>query len=55
VEGTYPSSRRHLTKLFGGVPKEEVEAIVGSNAAAMMNFDLEKLAQTPAAKVPWLL
>ena len=53
IEGTYPSSRKHLARLFGGVPKEEVEAIVGKNAAAMMNFDLEKLAQTPAAMIPW--
>jgi predicted TIM-barrel fold metal-dependent hydrolase len=53
VEGTYPSSRRHLVKLFASVPREEVEAIVGRNAAAMMSFDLEKLAQTAAAKIPW--
>ena len=53
VEGTYPRSRQHLAKLFAGVPREEVEAIVGFNAARMMNFDLEKLAQTPAANLPW--
>jgi hypothetical protein len=35
------------------VPREEVEAIVGMNAAAMMNFDMEKLGQTAAAKIPW--
>ena len=51
VEGTYPNSRRHLAKLFGSVPREEVEAIVGMNAAAMMNFDVAKLAKTPAAKL----
>jgi predicted TIM-barrel fold metal-dependent hydrolase len=54
VEGTYPNSRRHLAKLFASVPREEVEAIVGFNAAKMMNFDLDKLAQTQAAKIPWL-
>jgi predicted TIM-barrel fold metal-dependent hydrolase len=53
VEGTYPSSRKHLARMFARVPKGEVEAIVGLNAASMMNFDLEKLAQTPAAKLPW--
>ncbi len=53
VEGSYPSSRRHLEKLFGAVPRPEVEAIVGMNAAAMMHFDLQKLAQTPAAQIPW--
>ena len=30
VEGTYPSSRRHLAKIFGAVPREEVEAIVAN-------------------------
>lgn len=53
VEGTYPSSRRHLEKIFSAVPREELEAIVALNAAAMMNFDLERLAQTSAAKIPW--
>ncbi len=53
VEGSYPRSRQHLSRLFASVPREEVEAIVGMNAAAMMNFDLEKLAQTAAAKAPW--
>jgi predicted TIM-barrel fold metal-dependent hydrolase len=53
VEGTYPKSREHLGRLFAAVPSQEVEAIVGKNAAAMMNFDLEKLAQTAAAKIPW--
>jgi predicted TIM-barrel fold metal-dependent hydrolase len=53
VEGTYPSSRRHLARIFSSVPRGEVEAIVGGNAAAMMSFDLEKLAQTSAAKIPW--
>jgi len=53
VEGTYPKSRQHLAKLFAAVPRPEVEAIVGMNAIAMMNFDLEKLSQTGAANVPW--
>jgi predicted TIM-barrel fold metal-dependent hydrolase len=35
VEGRYPSARKHLRKIFTGVPREEVEAIVGMNAAAM--------------------
>jgi predicted TIM-barrel fold metal-dependent hydrolase len=53
VEGTYPSSRRHLASIFNSVPQAEVEAIVGLNAAAMMSFDLEKLTKTGAAKIPW--
>jgi predicted TIM-barrel fold metal-dependent hydrolase len=51
VEGTYPKSRQHLAELFAGVPREEVEAIVGMNAARVMNFDVTKLAKTPAAKL----
>ncbi len=53
VEGTYPSSRKHLARLFGSVARKEVEAIVGMNAVAMMNFEVEKLAQTAAAQMPW--
>jgi predicted TIM-barrel fold metal-dependent hydrolase len=54
VEGTYPKSRQHLAELLVGVPREEVEAIVGTNAARVMNFDVAKLAETPAAKLSWL-
>jgi predicted TIM-barrel fold metal-dependent hydrolase len=54
VEGTYPRSRQHLAKLFAAVPRGEVEAIVGMNAAQMMNFDVAELAETAAAKLPWL-
>jgi predicted TIM-barrel fold metal-dependent hydrolase len=54
VEGTYPKSRQHLAELLVGVPREEVEAIVGMNAARVMNFDVAKLAETPAAKLSWL-
>jgi predicted TIM-barrel fold metal-dependent hydrolase len=53
IEGTYPSSRRHLARMFAAVPQDEVEAIVGLNAAEIMNFDLAKLAQTPAAQIGW--
>ena len=54
VEGTYPRSRQHLAKLFAAVPRGEVEAIVGMNAVRMMNFDVAELAETAAAKLPWL-
>ena len=35
------------------VPEDEVDMIVGTNAIAIMGFDAAKLAQTPAAKIPW--
>jgi predicted TIM-barrel fold metal-dependent hydrolase len=53
VEGTYPHTREHLDKHFDGVPAEDVVAIIGGNAARVMGFDLELLAQTPAAHQPW--
>jgi len=43
-----------LTFGSAGVPREELEAIVGMNAARVMNFDVAKLAETPAAKLSWL-
>ncbi|GEM_PF-3324681 len=53
IEGTWPRSRQHLARMLSSVPQSEVELMVGLNAAKMMNFDLEKLAQTPAAQIPW--
>src|SRR5262249_22892614 len=53
IESTYPKSREFLARTFAGVPDEEVDAIVCGNAVAAMGFDLEKLRQTPAARVPW--
>jgi hypothetical protein len=44
-------SDHRRAELFAGVPREEVEAIVGMNAARVMNFDVAKLAKTPAAKL----
>jgi predicted TIM-barrel fold metal-dependent hydrolase len=53
VESTYPRSRKFLANLLAGMPDEEADAIAFRNAAEMMGFDLEKLAQTQAAQVPW--
>jgi len=52
-EGTWPISRRWLGYLFRDVPREETDLIVAGNAARLFGFDLEKLAETPAAAVPW--
>ena len=50
VKGTYPSSRRHLAKIFGSLPKEEVAAIVGTNAAAMMKLRSGKALADPSGQ-----
>jgi predicted TIM-barrel fold metal-dependent hydrolase len=52
-EGTYPNTGLHLATLFAGVPDDEVHAITAGNAARLFGFDLDELAATPAAKVPW--
>ena len=54
AEGTWPISRRWLGYLFRDVPRAETDLMVGGNAARIFGFDLEKLAQTPAAAQPWL-
>lgn len=53
IESTYPRSRKFLAELFDGMPDEEVDAIAYKNAVAMMGFEVEKLRQTPAARIPW--
>jgi predicted TIM-barrel fold metal-dependent hydrolase len=53
VEGTWPRSRSVLADLFSGVPDDETRAIIGANAARIMGFDLDALAATPAAAMPW--
>ncbi|MFI9718960.1 amidohydrolase family protein [Streptomyces sp. NPDC052396] len=39
-EGTYPHSREALRAAYAGLPREEVAAMVGGNAAAVYGFDL---------------
>ncbi len=53
TEGTYPSTRRHLSTLLSPIPPKEAWAIVAGNAARMFGFDLAKLGQTPAASQSW--
>jgi predicted TIM-barrel fold metal-dependent hydrolase len=49
-EGTYPYSREGLRIAYAGVPRDEVAAMVGGNAARVYGFDLDLLAPV-AAKV----
>jgi predicted TIM-barrel fold metal-dependent hydrolase len=42
-EGTYPYSREGLRCAYAGVPREEVAAMVGGNAARVYGFDLDAL------------
>ena len=53
VEGTYPHTQAHLARLFANVSEAETQKILAENPARIFGFDLEKLAETPAAKVPW--
>jgi hypothetical protein len=53
AEGTWPMSRQWLAYLFRDIPREETDMIVSGNAARIFGWDLEKLAETPAASVPW--
>lgn len=45
VEGTWPDTASRLRHTFGGVPEQEVRAILGGNAAGVYGFDLEALAK----------
>ena len=49
-EGTYPYSREGLRIAYAGVPRDEVAAMVGGNAARVYGFDLDLL-DPVAAKV----
>ena len=44
-ESTFPKSREILDQILEGVPQEERAKIVGSNAARLYHFDLERVSQ----------
>ena len=46
-EGTLPFTREHLRQVMSHLPAEQIQQIVGGNAAAVYGFDLEAL--RPAA------
>jgi predicted TIM-barrel fold metal-dependent hydrolase len=50
VEGTYPHSRSHLDMVLGGLSAEQRFAICAGNAARVLGFDLEFLAETSPAQ-----
>jgi hypothetical protein len=43
-EGTAPFSHEAIRLTFGGVPEDEVRAMLGTNAAEVYGFDVELLA-----------
>lgn len=51
-EGTYPFTREHIRQVFEGVSVEEKRALLGGNAAALYDFDLNRLAPLTAAHGP---
>lgn len=53
TEGTWPHTRVHLAKLLAHLSKEDQWAIVAGNAQRIFGFDIDKLAQTPAAQQCW--
>jgi predicted TIM-barrel fold metal-dependent hydrolase len=53
TEGTWPNTRAHLAKLTANLADDVRWALVAGNAARMFGFDIDKLAQTKAAQLPW--
>ena len=43
IEGTFPHSKAALRAAFAGVPADEVQRMVGGNAALVYGFDVQKL------------
>jgi predicted TIM-barrel fold metal-dependent hydrolase len=43
-EGTWPETRERMLETFRGLPEDEIAAMLGSNAARVYGFDVEKLA-----------
>ena len=42
-EGTWPITRKIMVDTFKGLPDEDIEAMLGGNAASFYGFDTEKL------------
>lgn len=51
-EASYPYSKEALRLAFAGVPRAEVQAMVGANAAALYGLDLDALAPVAARVGP---
>ncbi len=52
VEGTYPYTREHLRLTFAGVDPDEIQRMVGLNAASLYGFDVAALAPLAAKLGP---
>jgi len=53
TEGTWPRTRSHLAKITSHLNEQHRWAVVAGNAARLFGFDVDKLATTKAAQVPW--
>ena len=42
-ESTYPNTREGLRRAFAGATKDELQRVLGGNAAQLYGFDLAKL------------
>lgn len=51
-EGTYPFTREHLRQVMSDIDRSEKERLLSANAAALYEFDLDKLAPYTAAIGP---
>jgi len=51
-EGTYPFTREHLRQLFADAHPDELQQILGGNAAALYGFDMQALAPIAAKYGP---
>ena len=47
-EGTHPFTRQHMRQVLGHLPPEQIQQLVGGNAAELYGFDMEAL--RPAAQ-----
>lgn len=43
VEGTWPKTRKSLSRCFAGIPEDDVRAILSGNPARLYGFELEAL------------
>ena len=43
-EGTWPITQKMMLETFHGLPEDEINAMLGGNAAELYGFDVQKLA-----------
>ena len=47
-EGTWPATRNHMRESLGGIPEDDIAAMLGGNAVRFYGLDAEKLAPLAA-------